>query len=195
MEIEVKKSTEKELAFTLSGATPALANALRRTAMSQVPVFGIDKVTTYENDSALFDEYIANRIGLIPIETPSGYTEKDVVLFSLDKDGPATVYSKSLKSSDSKVTVANNDIPIMKLLEGQHLRLEAKARLGTGKEHARFQPCVVAYEMDAKEKGAFNFTVESFGQLSAKDIVVSAMEILAEKMKALPAQLKEAGKE
>ena len=179
----------------MSGITPALANALRRTAMSRVPVFGIDKITMYENDSALFDEYIANRIGFVPIETPSGYTEKDVVLFSLDKDGPGIAYSKSLKSSDPKVTVANNDIPLMKLLEGQHLRLEAKARLGTGKEHARFQPGVVTYEIDAKEKETFNFMVESFGQLSAKDIVVSAVDILAERLKALPAQLKEAGKE
>ncbi len=195
MEIEVKKSTEKELYFTLSGITPALANALRRTAMSRVPVFGIDKITMYENDSALFDEYIANRIGFVPIETPSGYTEKDVVLFSLDKDGPGIAYSKSLKSSDPKVTVANNDIPLMKLLEGQHLRLEAKARLGTGKEHARFQPGVIAYEVDAKEKETFKFMIESFGQLSAKDIIVSAVEILAERVKALPAQLKEAGKE
>lgn len=195
MELEVKKCTGKELVFTLGGVSTVLANALRRTAMSQVPVFGIDKVTTYENDSALFDEYIANRIGFVPIETPSGYTEKDVVLFSLDKDGPGTVFSKSLKSSDAKVSVANADIPIMKLGEGQHLRLEAKARLGKGKEHARFQPCVITYEMDRKEKGTFHFAVESFGQMKAKEIVVNAAEIIAERLKELQSQLKGAGKE
>jgi len=195
MDIEVKKSTAKELVFTLDGVTPALANALRRTAMSQIPVFGIDKVTMYENDSALFDEYIANRVGFVPIETPSGYNDKDVVLFSLDKDGPGTVYSKSLKSSDSKVSVANSDIPIIKLGEGQHLRLEAKARLGTAKEHARFQPCVITYGMDPKGKGSFRFEVESFGQMDAKDIVVAAAEILGGKLKETQAQLKEAGKE
>jgi len=189
MQIEATKSTAKELAFTLKGASTALVNAVRRTGMSRVQVFAIDKVTVYENSSSLFDEYIANRVGLIPITTPDGYTEKDVILFSLDKDGPGTVYSKSLKSADSKVEVANDDIPIIKLAEGQQLRIEAKARLGTAKEHARFQPGILSYE---KTGDTFNMFVETFGQLSPKDILVKSVEVIEDKMKEVKEALKKA---
>ena len=195
MKLEVKRVTEEELEFTLSDTTVAFANALRRVAMSHIPVFGIDTVTFYENESALFDEYIANRIGLVPITTPEGYTDKDVVLFSLDKEGPGMVYSESLKSSDDKVGVANTDIPIIKLGEGQHLRLEAKARLGTGREHAKFQAGLVTYEMDPSEKGTFHFRIESFGQLSAKEMLAGAVRVLGAKLEELDEKLKKVGKD
>jgi DNA-directed RNA polymerase subunit D len=179
MQIEVLKNTGKELSFTVKGADTPFVNAVRRIGMSCVPVFGIDKVTFYENTSSLFDEYIANRIGLIPILTPDGYTEKDVILFSLDKSGPGVIYSKSLKSSDPKVEVANDNIPIIRLAEGQQLRIEAKARLGIAKEHARFQPGLISYECKGD---SFDVFVESFGQLSPKDIILKASEVMERKL-------------
>ncbi|MDD5317500.1 MAG: DNA-directed RNA polymerase subunit D [Candidatus ainarchaeum sp.] len=187
MQLEVSKSTDKELSFAASGVSVALMNALRRLGMSSIPVFGIDKVTFYENDTSLFDEYVANRIGLVPIKTPEGYKAGESILFSLDKSTPGTVNSKALKSSDAKVAVANNDIPIIKLSEGQQLRLEAQARLGTAKEHARFQPGLIAY---GKEGDGFAVTVESFGQMKAKEMVVRAAEMIGEKL----GELKEAVK-
>lgn len=194
MDIEVDSASEKEIRLTLSGASTAFANAVRRTGMSRLAVFAVEKVTVYENTSPIFDEYIANRVGLIPIETPDGYSDKDTVLFTLDKDGPCTVYSKSLKSSDPKVKAANTEIPIVKLTEGQHLRLEATARLGTAKEHARHQAGVLAYGIDKKEKGAFNFVVESFGQISAKDILLKSADLLEERLEQMKKQLKAASK-
>ncbi len=194
MDIDVDSASEKEIRFTLGGATVAFANAIRRTGMSRLQIFGVEKITVYENNSSIFDEYIANRVGLVPIETPEGYTDKDVVLFTLDKDGPGTVYSKSLKSSDAKVKVANGDIPIMKLGEGQHLRLEASAKLGTAAAHARHQAGLLAYEIDKKDRGTFNFVVESFGQISAKEILVRSAEALEERLDEIKKQLKAASK-
>ena len=194
MDFDVEKASAEEIKFTLSGVGTAFANAVRRTGMSQLKIFGIEKIMVYENSSAMFDEYIANRIGLVPIETPEGYTDKDVVLFTLDKDGPGTVYSKSLKSSDAKVKVANGDIPLMKLTEGQHLRIEATAKLGTAKSHARHQAGLLAYGMDAKDKGTFHFTVESFGQITAKEMLARTADILEEKLEEMKKQLKAASK-
>ncbi len=179
MKVTIKKEDDAHLEFTLKDSSVAFANMVRRIGMGQVPVFAIQSVTVYENRTSMFDEYIAHRIGLIPISTPPTYTEKDEILFTLDSQGPCTVYSKDLKSFDDKVKVSNPNIPIIRLGEGQNLRIEGKARLGTGREHARHQPGLMSYSYD--EKGNFEFKVESFSQISPREMVVRACEIAGKK--------------
>ena len=55
--------------FTISGATPAFANALRRSMIGEVPTLAIEDVRIYDNTSVLFDEILAHRLGLVPIKT------------------------------------------------------------------------------------------------------------------------------
>lgn len=142
--------------FLLSGVTPAMANALRRVLISEIPKMAIDELIIYENTSALYDEQIALRMALIPIKADIRvyYFPEECrcggkgcslcqVIFTLDEVGPKTVYSGDLKSSDPEVKIVSPKIPIVKLKEGQRIRLEAIARLGTGKKHAKWQ-CAVA---------------------------------------------------
>ena len=193
MQLEVSHCTDEVLEFTMKGASTALANAVRRVGMGFVPVFGIDKTTFYENTSCMFDEYIAHRMGLVPLVTPEGYTPKEIVMFTLDKNGPGIIYSKAMKSSDSKVTVANDDIPIILLNKGETIRVEAQARLGIGREHARYQPGLISYEKT--KDGEFNMFVESFGNMTAKELLNRTVDLMEEKMAALKVELKKAGKE
>lgn len=58
-----------ELNFTLSGTDVSMANALRRIMIAEVPTLAIDLVTVTENTSALHDEYIVHRLGLIPLHS------------------------------------------------------------------------------------------------------------------------------
>ncbi len=44
-----------------------LANALRRS-VDEIPVLAINEVDIYKNDSALYDEIIAHRLGLIVLK-------------------------------------------------------------------------------------------------------------------------------
>jgi DNA-directed RNA polymerase subunit D len=191
MKVEIKKESEMEIDFRLSGSTVAFANALRRVALSEVPTFAIDGVTIYENTSAFFDEYLANRLCLVPLKTDLKYSKDDEIVFMLEAEGPCIVYSGSLKSTDKKIEVANEKIPLLRLTEKQVIRLEAKAKLGTAKVHGKHQPCLISYSYDDKSKSDFDFHVESFGQLGARDILAKALELLDGKCEELEVAMKQ----
>ncbi|RLF91186.1 DNA-directed RNA polymerase subunit D [Thermococci archaeon] len=153
MKIKILKRGEDSVRFIIWGVDVAFANALRRTIIAEVPTFAIDEVEFYENNSALFDEMIAHRLGLIPLTTPVDRFELDsldldeyTVVLSLEAEGPGVVYSGDLKSDDPDIKPANPDIPIVKLAEGQRVMFNAYARLGRGREHAKWQPGIAYYK-------------------------------------------------
>lgn len=188
MKIEVVENTPSVLKFAVKGTDVTFSNSLRRIMINTVPCFAIDKVTFYENTTAMFDEYIAHRIGQVPILTPSkGYDEKDEIVFQLESEGPATVYSKDLKSTDKSVKVANEAIPLMKLVEGQRLRVEGKAIMGRASAGSKFQPGIITYGM--KDDETFEFYIESFGQMEAREIASKALSIIGEELKGLYKEL------
>ena len=188
MKVSVIENSPKVMRVDISGISVGMANAIRRTAIGNVGCFAVDTVTFYENTSALFDEYLAHRIGLVPIMTPKDYDEKDEVVFSLEAEGPATVYSKEMKSSDKNVKVANADIPIIKLAEGQRIKIDGKAIVGTGKTSAKFQPGIVSYK--SKNDSDYEFYFESFGQMPANEIMRRALDIISSGLKDVHKDLK-----
>lgn len=205
MKISNVKQADNTLTFSLSGVSVAFANSLRRLMISEVPTLAVDIVSFFNNNSALYDEVVAHRIGLIPIKTDlkTFVLPKDCkckgkgcpkcqLMFMLDKEGPCIVYSKDMISTDAKITVADENIVIVKLIEHQKLKFEAKAILGIGKEHAKWQPGVISYSYEPSESGksTFNFFIESDGSLKPKEIVVKAAEILGEKAADFSKELK-----
>ncbi len=155
MEIEVKKKNENELVFTINGADLSFVNAIRRVCMMEVPKMAIDDVHIIKNDSAMFDEVLAHRLGLTPLVSDSesieglvlpeecdceDYCSKCSVSLVLKKKGPGVVYSKDLSSEDSRIKPVYDTIPLLKLKDDDEVELEATARLGIGMEHAKWEP-------------------------------------------------------
>ncbi|OKY78915.1 MAG: DNA-directed RNA polymerase subunit D [Candidatus Methanohalarchaeum thermophilum] len=154
MKTEIRETSSQNTEFLLKEANQAKANALRRTLISEVPSLAIEDVKVYENSSVLFDEILALRLGLIPLKTElnefklpeecqcngEGCSACQTTI-SLGGEGENILYSSDLQTGEG-IEVPIKDIPIVKLVEGQEVILEAKAQLGTGKKHSKWQPVV-----------------------------------------------------
>lgn len=175
MQITSLESTPTRAAFLITKAGTdgtAVLNALRRAIISQLESFAIEDVTVYENNSALFNEYIAHRLGLIPLSYEESMAPDAQVEFSLMAEGPCTVYSRDLKTADEKVRVFAQNIPLAVLGLDQKLRLEAVAILGTSKTHAKFQCAHASFaqlvELTAAKKVADDDIVQTYPESKEK---------------------------
>lgn len=65
--IKILQLREDLLQFLLTDCDSSVANSLRRVLMAEVPTMAIDLVNIYENGSVLHDEFLAHRLGLVPI--------------------------------------------------------------------------------------------------------------------------------
>lgn len=154
MDLQLLELTDRRARFIISGTTPAFVNSLRRSILADAESMAIDEVNFYNNTSVLFDEMLALRLGLIPLTGGEQYVLQSECLchgegcfqcqvsLTLNVQGPATVYSKDLTSADPDVVPVDGDIPIIKLFKGQELLLEAIARKGRAKDHAKFQSAI-----------------------------------------------------
>ncbi len=164
MKIEVLEKDETNFRIVVRDANVPLMNALRRIVLAEVPAMAIDEVVMIENSSILQDEMIAHRFGLVPLKTdldnyklPEDCDCKSefgcsqcrvtLTLNAESNEGTRAVYSGELVSEDPLVVPVTEKIPLAKLAKGQKLKLEAYAKLGKGKVHAKWQPvCVSAYK-------------------------------------------------
>ncbi|HUV79272.1 MAG TPA: DNA-directed RNA polymerase subunit D [Candidatus Bathyarchaeia archaeon] len=202
MDVKILDRGENEVKFMLSGVNLRFANALRRAMIAEVPKLAIDEVNIHENTSLLYDEQLALRLALIPLKTDlSDYGADDRVSLTLkaispEREGYTMVYSKELISSEPNVEAAFGNIPIVKLnsserevgsmksVARQKIALEAIAKLGRGKEHAKWQPvtaCSYKDMPDEEHKNSLLFTVESDGALPVDTIIEEAMRIMCKK--------------
>ena len=155
--MKVLERDERSMRLLIGETDVPFINALRRTILAEVPCMAIDEVVIIENSSILQDEIIAHRLGLAPLKTdldsynlPEECSCKSEfgcnlcrVSLTLDAEaekGTRTVYTGELISENPDITPVSDKIPIVKLAKEQKLKLEAYARLGKGKNHAKWQP-------------------------------------------------------
>ncbi|MBN1390589.1 MAG: DNA-directed RNA polymerase subunit D [Candidatus Thermoplasmatota archaeon] len=169
MKLVVREITDTRCSFIVDGVKPDIVNALRRTLIADVPKMAIDEVefhmgpirdeegNEYDSNSALFDEMIAHRLGMVPIPTDlQHFTFREqcecngagcphcTIIYVMNKKGPCTVYSGDLQPlGDISLNIKEELIPIVKLKEKQALLIYATAILGRGKDHAKWQSVTI----------------------------------------------------
>jgi len=155
MNIEALSQNDLELSFIIKKTDPAFVNTIRRLVIDEVPTMAVEDIEVRKNDSALYDEFIAHRIGLIPLKTDlKGYSlpkdglrdARSEVELTLKVLGPCTVLSGKMKSKDPAIVPVFDKIPITKLLDGQEIEMIAKAVGGKGKDHAKFSPGIASFK-------------------------------------------------
>jgi DNA-directed RNA polymerase subunit D len=192
----VEKSNER-IVVKFSNVPRQYVNSLRRLAISEVSTLAIDDVVVLENSSVMHDEAVAHRLGLIPLRTDPGRfvmpQECDckstlgcrvlLVLAAEANEKTVAVTSGELVSEDEMVKPVSRDIPIVVLAPNQKLKFEAYARLGVGKDHAKWQPTSAAVVKDGKNEDETILVLESNGALTAEEILLGAGERLVAKVK------------
>jgi len=145
--MEVINKKQNQITFSAE-VDESLANAIRRY-VDQIPVLAADEVEISKNDSPLYDETIAHRIGMVPLKMEKGFndkTEEQLVLVA-KKDG--IVYSGEMTG---KVKLVHDRIPITVLKKGQELEIVAIAKVGKGSKHCKFSPGLMFYRNKMKIK-------------------------------------------
>ena len=164
VKIQVIKKMNNTMRLIVEGTDAAFMNTFRRIMLTEVPCMAIDEVIVIENSSVFHDEVLAHRLGFVPLITdldsynlPEECTCKSElgcnlcrVTLTLDAeatDDAKTVYSGDLVSENPNIKPVSDKILIAKLVPDQRLKLESYARLGKGKNHAKWQPVsVCAYK-------------------------------------------------
>lgn len=72
LDIKLVSLENRTLCFDLINASPSLANAIRRIMISEIKSYAFHTIRISENESVFPDEYIAHRIGQIPIKIVNG---------------------------------------------------------------------------------------------------------------------------
>ncbi len=119
----------------------SLANALRRS-VNEIPTVAISEVDIYKNDSALYDDVVAHRIGLIPIKNQK-LKEDETVEMKISVKAKGKLMDVNSGEFGEQIVIPN--IPIVLLDKEQEFEAVARAKTGKGIEHAKFSPGIMYY--------------------------------------------------
>jgi DNA-directed RNA polymerase subunit D len=188
MKIEIEELKPKKAVLRIEETKPYFINSLRRVMLAELPKLAVNNVIIYDNTSALFDEIISHRLGLVPIPTDLSllvFRDECVckgkgcpnctVRYTLSKEGAGTVYSGDLQPAEKSWAIKEDKIPIVELYGEQRLILEVEAVLGRGRDHAKWHAVQApGYRMESViefDKKRIN-EVKEFVNKLPKDLVV-----------------------
>ncbi|KAF4594882.1 RNA polymerase II subunit 3 [Ophiocordyceps camponoti-floridani] len=178
-QVKISAADSTRVDFELSRTDLSFANSIRRVIQAEVPTIAIDLVEVEINSSVLADEFIAHRLGLIPLNSKGvnelnysrdcdceQYCEQCSVTLTLHakcgSEGVMKVYARDLVADSRHASAVGCPVItdaegmgclIAKLRTDQELKLTCVAKKGIAKEHAKWMPTsAVGFEYDPHNK-------------------------------------------
>jgi len=128
--------------FLLQDTRYDVVNGIRRGIASYVRTMAIDKVLVYKNESVMPDEFLAHRLGLVPVRVDD-FDEKTEFSMYLQKTGGVVKSGDIETNGMSEIPFKN--VPIIKLNDKDSIELELVVKPGMGKDHVKWNPALVYY--------------------------------------------------
>jgi len=136
------KNNDKNYVFSTK-MSESLANAIRRSSY-MIPIMAIDELAIEKNDSPLYDETLAHRIGLVPLKMTKDIKEDTVLKLKLNSKKAGYIYSESIKG-DAEVVYDN--IPLTLINENQEIKIICTTKVGRAIDHAKFSSGILTYRV------------------------------------------------
>ena len=189
--------------FRLSGCDLAVASALRRALLTDVPTRGIaiEDVTVLENGSSLHNEQLVHRLALIPLHkaddveelvldvTNPGAPSAEVLTVTLgDHARVQRIGSDELGDAgevDPPHALTGDRVPLVRLAPGARLHLRAPVTTRTAAVHAGFCPvslCLCTYVDHPDDPSDFAFALEVENGADPADLVGAALDSVADRV-------------
>jgi DNA-directed RNA polymerase subunit D len=170
------KEDEIYIRWSLNATDCQVANKFRRIIEEEVPTAAIDRVEVFTNTSMFKDEYLAHRLSLIPVKFNG--TSINEAYFELDVH--ATTEIRSVTAKDFQkfggLSPVNDRALICKLLPGESLHFKAYIKMGTGKEHAKWNPVsMISFRQRDKTVPTFEFVMENLGKIPSQELINFAL--------------------
>jgi len=172
--METINKTAEETTF-ITGISVSLANAVRRS-VGEIPILAVDECDIYKNDSALYDEIIAHRLGLVSLKNQKMKKDENVEMKMKAKGKSEGI---NVLAGELGEDVIYPETPIVFLGEGQELELVARAKVGFGINHAKFMPGLVYYKHLANIK----ISGEGENHSELAELYPQVFEMFGEKLK------------
>lgn len=154
--IKVTHATDELVKFTVTDTDLSVVNAIRRIILAEIPTMAIEIVNIDDNETSMFDEFLAHRMGLLPlvshgvgdIPPDGGYVEyKDCTCF----DGC------SYCTVEFKLDSFNGEDKVMSITHFDMERTDKYKRPDLPDHHqvraVPFRKIELEEEADAKENG------------------------------------------
>lgn len=148
------------------------ANVLRHILLSEIPTMAMDKISVRCNTTTMVDEFLIERIKLIPLIVDAGGL-KDTTTFSLTVDQTGGILRSQDIKGDRDVM---KDIIIVRMNDDQRFTVDITCHKGIGKVH----PCWSAVgNVEFKKVGdnVFKLKAHSIGIYSPKRLLELALKI------------------
>ena len=180
--VTVRRVEGDRVDFALQSCSLGFANTVRRAVIAEIPTIAIDLVDISTNSSVLPDEFLAHRLGLVPLHSKGvaerlNYTRDcpecddhcsacSVTLRlrakCTDEDNIMKVFASALTRVDDRQDAIGQPVIkdpdqkgplILKLRHGQEIDFTCIAKKGNAKEHAKWGPtAAVGFEYDPLNK-------------------------------------------